>query len=108
MPDVALDLRNPGQPGAGFATGQGAGHCGRKARGQDAISGCHQVGLEAHGRPGLAPSFAKIARTKGMTRTAIETFLTPHEVMPNYVLDPRQIRDVAAYIESLRGTASGT
>lgn len=72
-------------------------------------SGCHQVGLEAHGRPGLAPSFAKIARTKGMTRTAIETFLsTSHEVMPNYVLDPRQIRDVAAYIESLRGTASGT
>ena len=66
-------------------------------------TGCHEIGERPKAPFGFAPSFAKIARMKGMTQTSIEVFLgTPHEVMPNYTLSSKEIRDVAAYIASLR------
>lgn len=66
-------------------------------------SGCHYAGKEAKPPFGFAPAFTKIARTKGMTETSIQVYLTTqHEVMPNYVLSPKEVRDVAAYIASLR------
>ncbi len=70
---------------------------------QQYCGGCHFVGRNPRPPFGFAPAFTKIARTKAMTRTAIEVFLsTHHEVMPNYVLSPKEIRDVAAYIVSLK------
>lgn len=64
---------------------------------------CHQVGPGAREKAAVAPSFADIASTKGMTEISIEVFLsTPHGRMPNYVLSQSQIADVAAYIMSLR------
>jgi mono/diheme cytochrome c family protein len=66
-------------------------------------SSCHEIGSRRASSFGLAPSFVKIANTRGMTQTSIEVFLsTPHEVMPNYSLSWKEIRDVAAYIVSLR------
>ena len=90
--------------------------CLSPARAQDVVaggdvarkhcSGCHEVSGRPSGILGFAPAFVKIAGTKGMTQTSVEVFLgTPHEVMPNYVLSEREIRDVAAYIISLRPAA---
>lgn len=67
-------------------------------------SECHHVGPDA-ARFGFAPAFSRIARAKGVTETSIQVFLiTPHHTMPNYVLSRDEIRDVAAYIVSLRST----
>jgi len=71
------------------------------ARGQ--CSGCHYVGKNQKPPFGFAPAFSKIARTPGMTQTSIQVFLSnEHEAMPNYILSAKEIRDVAAYIETLR------
>ena len=51
----------------------------------------------------IGPNFQDIAKTKGMTATALRVFLTTsHPKMPNLILTPEQITDVAAYILSLR------
>jgi mono/diheme cytochrome c family protein len=51
----------------------------------------------------IGPNFQDIANTKGMTATALRVFLTTsHPKMPNLILTPEQITDVAAYILSLR------
>lgn len=66
-------------------------------------NGCHDIGNHPAPSLGLAPSFVKIANTKGMTQTSVQVFLsTSHEVMPNYSLSQKQIRDVAAYIMTFR------
>jgi mono/diheme cytochrome c family protein len=50
-----------------------------------------------------APTFASIARQSGMTTAAIQVFLsTPHTRMPDFTLTRTEIRDVSAYIMSLR------
>lgn len=70
-------------------------------------TGCHDIGNRPNPALGLAPSFTKIANTKGMTQTAVEVFLsTSHEVMPNYSLSAKQVSDVAAYIANLRRGAA--
>lgn len=70
---------------------------------QTSCSGCHEIESRPTPSIGAGPPFRSIARTRGMTQTSIEVFLsTPHEVMPNYVLTRKQIRDVAAYIIELR------
>ena len=67
-------------------------------------TGCHQIARAMNKAPGIAPSFAQIANSRGMTETSIEVFLrTSHEGMPNFVLRDKSITDVAAYIISLRG-----
>lgn len=65
-------------------------------------SGCHMV-APGVGRDGAPPSFATIAQTSGMTEAALAVFLsTPHGRMPDYSLTRREIRDVSAYILSLK------
>lgn len=76
---------------------------GGKQVAQTLCRGCHDIGNRPAPSLGLAPSFVKIANTKGMTQTSVQVFLsTSHEVMPNYSLSPKQMRDVAAYIMTLR------
>ena len=49
-----------------------------------------------------APSFEQIARVPGMTVTALTVALqTSHATMPNIMLEPNELRDVATYIVSL-------
>jgi len=49
------------------------------------------------------PPFATVAASKGMTTTALAVFLsTPHGKMPDYSLSRQQIRDVSAYIMSIK------
>ena len=53
-------------------------------------------------RPEL-PTFKVIANTPGMTGTAVAVWLrTPHKSMPNIMLPPQDVADLAAYIESMR------
>ena len=64
---------------------------------------CHAV--EAHPAPGAhtAASFLTIANMPSTTPMAIAAFLaTPHPRMPNYKLSRDEIRDLSAYIMTLR------
>ncbi len=68
-------------------------------------SECHQVGSERLSRANDAvPSYQAIAAMPSTTAMSIRAFLsTSHQVMPDFNLTDAQIRDVAAYILSLRG-----
>lgn len=66
-------------------------------------AGCHQVGPNPRSANDAVPPFAAVAAAKGMTQTALTVFLsTPHGKMPDYSLSRQQIRDVSAYIMSLK------
>ena len=72
---------------------------------REACKACHMV--EAEEGPSrmivIGPAFREIANTPGMTATAIRVFLTSsHPKMPNLILTPEEMADVAAYILSLR------
>ena len=66
-------------------------------------AGCHQVGADPRSGNDVVPAFMAVAASKGMTTTALAVFLsTPHTKMPDYSLSRQQIRDVSAYIMSLK------
>ena len=64
-------------------------------------SGCHRVDNES---PASADSsFAAVAHMSSTTASSLAVFLTtPHPNMPDYSLSWQEIRDVSAYILSLR------
>jgi mono/diheme cytochrome c family protein len=65
--------------------------------------GCHNVGRMQVPLRDTVPSFAAIARMPSATQTSLTAFLmTPHPTMPNYSLTRQEIRDVVAYILSLK------
>jgi mono/diheme cytochrome c family protein len=50
-----------------------------------------------------APAFAALANIPGMNTRALHVLLTtPHKTMPNFVVDPQRIDDLAAYIATLK------
>ena len=65
---------------------------------------CHAVRAGKFRSPNpMAPSFASVAATPGMTETALRVWLqTSHPTMPNYTLTPEERGDIVAYILSLR------
>jgi cytochrome c len=66
-------------------------------------SGCHGVVLGATSLAAGAPNFYTIARTPGMSPLALRVALeTPHHSMPNLMLTADELRDITAYIMSLR------
>ena len=67
-------------------------------------AGCHRVSPEEGGRPNDAvPSFSSIAQMKSTTQMSLQAFLsTSHARMPDYSLSRNEIRNVSAYILSLR------
>jgi len=72
---------------------------------REACNACHTVEAKPQ-KPRLiviGPAFRDIANTRGMTATALRAFLTTsHPKMPNLILTPDEIKDVSAYILSLR------
>lgn len=71
---------------------------------REVCASCHAVeaGHDHSPRP-QAPPFSQIARVPGMTTAALTVALrTSHETMPNIMLGDRELRDVTAYITSLR------
>ena len=85
-----------------------------QARAQDVEAGrliaqtwcsrCHTVDAQARGTGNDAvPSFPAIARMPATTQRSVTAFLsTPHGRMPDFSLTRSEIRDVSAYILSLR------
>jgi mono/diheme cytochrome c family protein len=68
---------------------------------------CHAVEKAQTRSPNaMAPAFAVVASTSGMTELALRTWLqTPHPTMPNLVLKADERDDVVAYILSLKNSA---
>lgn len=65
-------------------------------------NGCHET-ESAPPRNDLIPSFVSIARLTSTTKSSLGVFLgTPHYNMPDYSLSRQEIRDVSAYILSLK------
>ena len=65
-------------------------------------SACHEVG-RAPVHNDVSPSFAAIARMPSTTSMSLNAFLsTPHNRMPDYSLTRQEIKDVSAYILSLK------
>ncbi len=51
-----------------------------------------------------APPFQEVADTPGMTELALSVWLqSSHPTMPNIVLEQDDLRNVVAYIRSLKG-----
>jgi mono/diheme cytochrome c family protein len=67
-------------------------------------SECHAIRRGQVGSPNpRAPTFVELADTPGMTASALFVALTtPHRSMPNLILGAERIRDVSAYIVSLK------
>lgn len=65
---------------------------------------CHRVANErAYSPHPDAPGFQQIADTRGMTTRALTAALrTSHKTMPNLIIPNDEIRDIVAYIMSLR------
>ena len=79
-----------GNPDAGFAFARRT------------CSECHVVRNDPGPEHGPA-SFVTIANAPGITETALYAFLqTSHRNMPNIRLEPHEMRDVVAYILSLK------
>jgi cytochrome c len=86
------------------ATAQGDPASGRALAGQLCAS-CHLVGPEQRGPvPDGVPSFMAIATRPATTEDHLLGVLVspPHPAMPAPPLDRRQMRDVTAYLLSLR------
>ena len=73
---------------------------------KQACATCHAVGAGEKKSPNTsAPAFQTVADTPGMTQMALNAWLhTSHPTMPNFLIDPNQIDDLAAYIASLKST----
>ncbi len=71
---------------------------------REVCAACHAVEAgENHSPHALAPAFMRIAQVPGMTTTALTVALrTSHETMPNIMLEPKELRDITAYIVRLR------
>ena len=65
---------------------------------------CHAVLPHEQISPVIqAPTFQSVANTPGMTELALSVWLqSSHPTMPNIVLEPNDMRNVIAYIRSLK------
>ena len=65
---------------------------------------CHAVRAGQFRSPiPMAPSFASVAGTPGMTATALSVWLrTSHPTMPNFNLTRKERRHIVSYILSLK------
>jgi cytochrome c len=66
--------------------------------------GCHGVDLADERSPlAKAPPFKKVAVTPGMSEYALMVwFRSPHQSMPDFIIATPDVRDLAAYIMSLK------
>ena len=90
---------------SGHSTAQEVGSAGRGlALAQQVCARCHAVQKQQTQSPNNdAPAFQDIASVPGMTAIALSAALhTPHQTMPNLILDPDELADIVAYILSLR------
>ena len=92
---VALS-EEPADPQAGFEYAQT--YC----------ATCHALSEEKSPLP-QAPRFRNVADQPGITATALQVWMqTSHPTMPNIVVAPNDMRNVIAYILSLKGREGST
>ncbi len=64
---------------------------------------CHAIANEKASPVPTAPRFKHVAKTSGMTAMALMVWLqTSHPTMPNIIVEPNDMRNVVAYILSLK------
>jgi len=69
---------------------------------------CHAISEEKSPLP-QAPRFRNVADQPGITATALQVWMqTSHPTMPNIVVAPNDMRNVIAYILSLKGREGST
>jgi mono/diheme cytochrome c family protein len=70
----------------------------------EVCSECHAIDIDDYESPRFeAPSFMEIANSGEMSEIALMPFFqTSHETMPNFVVPADSIRDLTAYILSLK------
>jgi mono/diheme cytochrome c family protein len=69
-----------------------------------ACASCHAVAPGQTRSPNpSAPAFESVANTPGMTAMALNVWLhTSHPTMPNLIIDPTRLDDLAAYLLTLK------
>ena len=90
---------------AATAEGQEVGDARRGlAYARNVCAECHNVLDSGAASPSpWAPPFKKVANTPGMSITALTVWSrTTHPNMPNFIIDPKDMDDLIAYILSLR------
>jgi mono/diheme cytochrome c family protein len=89
---------------AGEASAQRASKSAGREVARRICSECHAVERRGGPSPNLdAPNFRRIANARGMTTRFLSVEIRrAHEVMPNLNLTPDELRDVMAYVMSLR------
>ncbi len=75
-----------------------------EAYAKQVCAACHAVLANQEISPlAQAPAFQKVANTPGMTEMALSVWLqSSHPTMPNIILKPDDLRNVVAYIVSLK------
>jgi mono/diheme cytochrome c family protein len=69
---------------------------------------CHAISEEKSPLP-QAPRFRNVADQPGITATALQVWMqTSHPTMPNIIVAPKDMRNVIAYILSLKGREGST
>lgn len=70
----------------------------------EVCAACHAVlANEQHSPLPQAPTFQSVADTPGMTELALSVWLqSSHPAMPNIILEQDDMRNVVAYIRSLK------
>jgi mono/diheme cytochrome c family protein len=70
----------------------------------EACASCHAIHRVEDRSPNPnAPPFAHIADVPGMTAIALQVALqSPHKTMPNVMLEPDELRNLIAYILTLK------
>lgn len=90
---------------SGAADAQEADVAAGKAYAEEICAACHAVQAGDLESPLFeATPFQEVADTPGMTELALSVWLqTSHPTMPNIVLEQDDLRNVVAYIRSLKG-----
>ncbi|WP_428408534.1 hypothetical protein [Hyphococcus sp.] len=70
---------------------------------REACASCHAVEVGEFNSPNAAaPSFAALAGRPDMTRSTLSALLrSPHRNMPNLIVEPDRVDDLAAYLSAL-------
>lgn len=76
-----------------------------QAYAQKVCAACHAVLVNENMSPlAEAPTFQSVADTPGMTEMALSVWMqSSHPTMPNIILEQDDLRNVVAYIHSLKG-----
>jgi mono/diheme cytochrome c family protein len=85
-----------------LAQGPGNAEAGRELA-RTLCASCHIVGSERRGSD-LAPPFPVIAKDPDMALIELHAWVSPrHPMLPHLALTPKEVADINAYLDSLRG-----